>query len=136
MGTLNSPDVGYDKVCIQKSNNQFPKERSRVSEFKLPIMAFTIGIPSGGLPILTDWACTAQSDWAGYEGWREGLEFKPVSAGLKGAPLSYGKVEVTKGFGRLSCLLFGLVCTYVHLKNSLTDEEMEEFKKCLGSFGG
>lgn len=93
-------------------------------------------VPSDGLPVLHDWASTAQSIWAGYEGWREGLEFKPVKAGLKGNQLDFGQVEVTKGFGRLSILLFTVTYNYIHLKNRLSDEESEQFKRCLGSLGG
>lgn len=105
------------------------KESARVSNFELPLLSFRPGVPSEGLPILADWSVHAESIWSsGFEGWREAIEFKPISKDLKGHPVQYRSVEVTKGVGRVTILWFTLLHTYVNLKNDLADDELEDFK--------
>ena len=61
------------------------QEGTRVSNLNLPLTAFAVRVPSDGLPILADWTSHAMSIWtSGYEGWREGLEFKPLLPNLGG----------------------------------------------------
>lgn len=112
---------------------QVLQDQTRVMNLELPLLAFNVKVPTDGLPILTDWICHAQSIWTtGYEGWREGLEFKPLSD-LAGRPLAYHSVEVTKGNGRISILWFTVLYAYLKLRNNMTDEAQEQFKTWLGS---
>jgi hypothetical protein len=55
---------------------------------------------------------------------------KPVDASLLGQPLEFGSLEVTKGTGRVSILLFTVWYSYMKLKALLeSDEERQEFRK-------
>jgi len=87
--------------------------------------------------MLGDWMGTASFIWAlKYEGWREPFEIKGVEGvATGGEPLSYASLEVVKGCGRLSVLMFSLFYTYLHLKNMLTDEELESLKQHLDTEG-
>ena len=104
---------------------------AELSPFKVPLLAFTMKVPCDGLPILEDWMVHASSIWAvGYEPWRESVEMKPVDASLLGQPLEFGSLEVTKGTGRVSILLFTVWYSYMKLKALLeSDEERQEFRK-------
>ena len=95
----------------------------------VPILAFSPKIPSDGLPCLADWLGNALSIWSiGYEAFREGLEVKPVNSFHGGQPLAFGCLEAAKGTGRISILLFTMTYTFLKLKNSLSVEELDEFK--------
>ena len=88
-----------------------------------------------GLPMLTGWMSTAQSIWGiKYEAWREPFEFKAVDGGPQGGqPLDWASLEVVKGFGRMSVLLFSLLYSYINFKNQLSPEEtdsLKEFPSC------
>lgn len=96
---------------------------------EIPVLAFAPKTPSDGLPILADWMGNALSIWSiGYEPHREGLEVKPLFPSQGGHAMGFGCLEAAKGTGRISILLFTVTYTYLKLKNSLSAEELEEFK--------
>ena len=97
----------------------------------MPILAFAAALPADGLPMLTDWMGTAQSIWGvKFEDWREPFEVKPsIGSVSPGDPLSFGSLEVVKGCGRMSVLLFSLFYSYLHLKTRLDPEELAAFKE-------
>lgn len=100
--------------------------------FNVPILAFIPKLPADGLPMLGDWMGTATSIWAlNYEGWREPFEIKPSETAVAGQPLSFASVEVVKGCGRLTVLLFSIFWSYLHFKNQLDDSEKESLKQYL-----
>lgn len=100
------------------------------STFEIPILAFLPTTPSDGLPMLADWLSTAQSIWGlGYEGFRESIEFKPLGLESAGKPMGFASLEVVKGCGRASILLFSCFYTYIVLKRGLSEEETEDFRK-------
>lgn len=57
---------------------------------------------------------------------------KPIDPTALGKPMSFGCLEAAKGSGRLSILLYTVCQTYT-IKNQLTDAEMEQFGKSLGT---
>ena len=99
--------------------------------FSLPILAFLPKLASDGLPMLSDWLATAASIWAvKYEAWREPFEIKAVEGkATPGQPLSFASLEVVKGCGRVSILLFSLFYTYLEFKNTLEQEELDSLKE-------
>lgn len=112
-------------------NMCLPLQDNTVREpFKIPILAFKASLAPDGLPMLTDWMATSTSIWAlKYEGWREPFEFKASDGPtMGGTALDFGTLEVVKGCGRMTILLFSLVYTYLHLKNQLDDEALRAFE--------
>lgn len=109
------------------------QENSVQIPFSMSILSFMVKLAPDGLPMLGDWMTVAKSIWViNYEGWREPFEIKPADSSLApGAPVQYGSLEVVKGCGRLSILLFSIFYTYMEFKNQLSDEELESFKQPL-----
>lgn len=111
-------------------NILFQDMQQGINHFKVSVLAFAPKKPVDGLPCLADWMTHAVSIWSlGFEDWREAIEVKPTPSCVSGQPLSYGCLEVAKGSGRISILLYAMVYTFVNLKNSMSNEEMEEFQK-------
>lgn len=109
------------------------QDESVTSSMDIPILAFQPTMPVDGLTMLADWLNTAESIWAmGYESFRESIEFKPLTPDSAKSAMAFASLEVTKGFGRSSILLFSLFYSYVVLKKGLTDEELEDFRKWPG----
>ena len=52
-------------------------------------------------------------------------------SGLEGQAMGIAGVEVAKGFTRTSILLFGIVWSYVTLKDDWDKAVEEDFNKCL-----
>lgn len=99
----------------------------------IPLLTFKPSMPPDGLPMLGDWVATAESIWAiGYEGFRESVEFRGLESAVAGQPLSWSSIQVSKGCGRVTILQFTVFWTYFQLKNMLTPEEVDDFKKLLG----
>lgn len=109
------------------------QENSVQIPFRLPILSFMVKLAPDGLPMLGDWMTVAKSIWAiNYESWREPFEIKAAESSLApGDPIEYGSLEVVKGCGRLSILLFSIFYTCMELKNQLSDEELESLKQPL-----
>ena len=102
------------------------------TQFNVPILAFQSRMPVDGLPCMEDWASHALSIWnLGFEGWREAIEIKAISQNTVGRTLIFGSVEAAKGTGRISILLYTLCQTYL-MKNSLTQDELDQFAKSFG----
>ena len=61
------------------------------------------------------------------------MEVKPIDPALCGQPLGFHSIEPTKGYGRVSILLFTLYWSYHKLKKRLESaaEEMADFRRCL-----
>ena len=103
--------------------------------FQVPALALHLrGVPADGLPCYEDWLTHALSIWVvKYEHWRESVEVRPIDPALCGQPLGFHSIEPTKGFGRVSILLFTIYWTYHKLKKRLESagEEMADFRRFL-----
>ena len=97
---------------------------------EIPVLTLAPKIPSDGLPCLADWMIHASSIWSvGFEAWREALELKPLPVCESGNPMVFAGCEVVKGAGRASILLYTITYTYLKLKNSLSEEELQDFRR-------
>lgn len=117
------------------AQGSIPLQENEVrSPFNIPILAFVPKLAADGLPMLSEWMTTAGSIWATqYEGWREPFEIKALEGiHLAGKSLCFGCLEVVKGCGRLSILLYSLFWTYLKLKNVMINEDMVAFRSYLG----
>lgn len=103
-------------------------------EMNISIFAFCASYPTDGLPCLADWMTHAVSIWiTGFESWREAIEIKPLPIAEAKKPLVFGSLEAAKGKGRMSIILFTIVYSYLKLKNNLSDPELQDFGKFLGT---
>lgn len=96
----------------------------------VPLLCFLYEKPVDGYPIYHSWVKTlADITMAGFESWRETLEVRVAGGGSPtwGGDLGFGMLEVTKGLGRISILLWCVVHTYVKLKDSMTPEMQADF---------
>ena len=93
----------------------------------LPITSFGLQLPEDGLPILPDWLATAANLFSlGYESWREVVEVKEMGP-------DFGTVLPSKGFTRISIILFGLSYTFKSLQKQFgnaDDPELVDFQRC------
>ena len=95
---------------------------------QVPILALWYSIPADGLPHLAYWINTATDVFnSGFEPHREILEVKE-----RDSTRHMAKLEVTKGVGRASIILFALVWTYLELAPKIEDHELEDFKRHTG----
>ena len=98
------------------------------SVIQVPALALWYTVPSDGLPHLAHWANTASDVLRlGYEAHREPLEVKKRDPGQHMAML-----EVTKGAGRTSIILFALVWSYLEMGAAMSDAELRDFKRPAG----
>lgn len=96
----------------------------------IPILAFIYQLPPDGLPLLHSWLQTARDIWfRGYESWRELFETKASAAAEPGAPYTLGSVTCVKGMGRLSIIIYGLVYTYVKMRDGMSPEAQLDFTR-------
>lgn len=122
---------------IEITHRDPEQEDTQDQPLQVPLMAFAVRMPADGLPVLTDWHNTAASIWStGFEGWREPCEIKAMQECQLGKPMSFGSVEAAKGQGRLSALYFGILYTYLKLKDMLSEEETADFTRPPALFGG
>lgn len=63
----------------------------------------------------------------GFEKFRESVEVKYCGSG--GSALEFASLVPVKGLGKVSILFFGLLWTYVKLRDSLSKEELEDFQR-------
>ena len=95
----------------------------------MPLLCLKYKRPSEGLPPLQAWVRVARDVFhSGYENWREPFEVK-LSKELVDAKLSYSSLQVTKGVGRTSILFFGVLWTFLRLKDKLSMEQQSDFKR-------
>lgn len=69
----------------------------------------------------------------GWENHRGAIEARLTAKGKFGEPLTFGSLTPSKGFGRLSVLMFGLLYTYQNCQD-MTSEEERDFAR-RKSFG-
>jgi hypothetical protein len=111
----------------------FTEDASKAVTFAPPILALWFRKPTDGLPILQDWMVTAHDIFhVGFEGWRETIEAKCPDNSILGKPIEYGCLVPTKGIGRATVLLFGILYTFHELKDSMNQEEVDDFKRQQG----
>ena len=95
---------------------------------RLPFLAISYQLPSDGLPHYPHWLNTATDVYqAGYESKREPFEVR-----IKKRPdgsTSMLRVTVVKGVGRCSVIWFAILFTYFKLREVMTPEEMEDFRR-------
>ena len=114
-------------VCNDMTN----PEATDGTVIQVPALALWYLVPSDGLPHLAHWTNTAADAFTmGYESHREPLEVKDRHVADHMA-----KLEVTKGVGRTSIILFALVWSYLELGAAITDHELEDFKRPGGPEG-
>lgn len=112
--------------------SQVPEEGKT---FELPLLALCYRRPSEGLPLLQDWVSNARDIFShGYERHRESIEVRH-SSDMWPEVVDYGSVIPVKGLGKISMLLFGLVFTYVNMRDSLTEAELGDFLRLAGTKG-
>ena len=111
----------------------FTEDASKAVTFAPPILALWCRKPTDGLPILQDWMVTAHDIChVGFEGWRETIEAKCPDNSILGKPIEYGCLVPTKGIGRATVLLFGILYTFHELKDNMNQEEVDDFKRQQG----
>ena len=59
------------------------------------------------------------------------LRSSPLNPTIRGKPMEHGCLEVAKGCGRISILVYTVAYNYIHLKNALSEEELQEFRESL-----
>ena len=98
---------------------------------EVPLLAFCYKLPADGLPILHSWYGVLKDIlYRGFESWREVMEVKCVDGTIPfSQPLDYGKVHAVKGMGRISMLLWAVVHTYTHCRNSLSLEDTADLAR-------
>ena len=102
------------------------------SSVVVPALALWYELPSDGWPHLTSWLATAKEIYmAGFESLREPFEVK-----LREDTGGMAKLIVTKGVGRASIILFGILYTYLEFAADLTAEEMKDFCRPMGFVWG
>lgn len=100
----------------------------------IPLLAFGYVVPVDGLPILTTWNSVLKDIlYRGFENWREVFEVKPMNGVTfsQNQPFDFGTVQAVKGLGRLSMILWAVLHTYLHLRETWTVEEKEDFCRHL-----
>lgn len=98
--------------------------------FAPPILALKLVKPADGLPLLQDWLVTAADIYrGGLEGWRETIEVRCDEPSCLGQPVVPGCLRPTKGIGRSSMLMFGLLYTFLNFKESMSQEECQDFAR-------
>ena len=105
------------------------QEAQEGRSFELPLLGLCYRRPTEGLPLLQDWVSNARDIFThGYEGHRESIEVRH-SSDMWPEVLEYGSTIPVKGLGKVSILFFGLVFTYLRLRDSLTEAELQDFKR-------
>jgi len=101
--------------------------------FSASLLAFTLDKPADGYPILEDWSNLARDIYhSGWESHRGAIEIQLTSAGAPGQPLEFGSLTPSKGFGRVSALMFGVLWTYQNM-SSLNDVQKSDFIRLMVS---
>jgi hypothetical protein len=96
---------------------------------QLPFLLFTYELPSDGLPHLPDWLNTAGDIFqGGYESHREPFEVR-LRKLPEGEDPPMARISVVKGTGRSSMLWFGILYTYLRMRDTITEEEMADFRR-------
>lgn len=114
-------------VTAHKWSQVFVPEAVDGTLLQTPVLALWFSIPSDGLPQFPHWVNTAKDVYlSGFESHREPLECK-VRDEASGDCMA--KFEVTKGLGRTSIILFGIIFSYLEMAADLTNEELQDFQR-------
>ena len=102
-----------------------------MQSLRLPVLSLHFRTPSDGLPLLQSWLETAHDIFtSGFEGWREPIEVVCRETSQLGHEVKFAAVLPTKGLGRVSILLFGILYTFLELKDKVTSDELRnDFKR-------
>lgn len=97
---------------------------------ELPFLILGYQMPSDGLPHLPHWHNTAKDVFqAGYESHREPLEVR-----LRENPdgvARMARLVPVKGVGRTSVIWFGILFTYLQMKDTMSEDEVQDFRRWL-----
>lgn len=108
----------HSKQRVSSAEDLDPDKLSEV-----PLTSVWYELPTDGVPFFPAWRDLALDIyWAGYERLREPLECKSRDAA------SHGKLQCTKGLGRLSVIYFGTLYTFLN-KDELTDSHKDDFSR-------
>lgn len=103
--------------------------------FEVSLLSFALERPCDGYPILEEWATLAQDIFhGGWENHRAPLEIRLTVKVKTGEPVVFASLLPSKGFSRLSVLLFGLLWTYTKLEPlGMSEEKAKDFARwaCL-----
>lgn len=100
------------------------------SPCQLPVMALRYVRPSDGLPLLQDWISNSLDIFSnGFESARETIEIKPAGESWPVSALEFGGAVVCKGLGKTSIVFFGLLWTYIRLRENLSEVETQDFRR-------
>ena len=95
----------------------------------LHFLALCVAMPSEGCPVLTDWLRVAGDLWHGFENWRDAFETVAIDDQVLGKQQRPGMLQVKKGIGRASIILFGVYYSFHVLKESMSPEETADFQR-------
>jgi len=99
------------------------------------LLCFALERPSDGFPILEEWASTARDIYhGGWENHRQPVEIRLTDKAVPGSALPFASLLPSKGFARLSILLFGLVWSYQN-KETLSNDQHRDFDRHSGGNG-
>ena len=95
----------------------------------LHFLALRVDMPSEGCPVLTDWLRVAGDLWHGFENWREAFETVAADDQVLGKEQRPSMLQVKKGIGRASIIMFGVLYTFQVLKDTMSAEETADFQR-------
>eukprot|EP00435_Cladocopium_sp_Y103_P018177 s4758_g4.t1 len=96
------------------------------------LLCFALEEPIDGFPILEEWASTARDIFhGGWENHRQPVEIRLTEKAVAGSALSFASLLPSKGFARLSILLFGLAWSYQN-KEKLSNDQNKDFERHRG----
>ena len=96
----------------------------------IPVLALQYQLPVDGLPLLQDWVSNASDIYHhGFEAARESIEVRIMGSDTWPNVLQFGSLVPVKGLGKVSILFFGIVYTYIKLRETMTDDEGQDFQR-------
>ena len=106
------------------------QEQKSGTSLTIPVLALQYQLPVDGLPLLQDWISNASDIYHhGFEAAREAIEVRIMGSDTLPTLLDFGSLVPVKGLGKISILFFGIVYTYVKLRDTMTDEEQKDFQR-------
>lgn len=103
---------------------------SSMQTLKPSILALWLERPPDGLPLFQDWFTIAHDIYhQGFEGWRETIEVALVDEDILGKPATFGCLVPTKGMSRSFVLMFGVMYSFLKMKEDMSAAECLDFKR-------
>ena len=123
----------WKSMCPSELAGAQDPKKSETTPFSLSLLCLGVSKPEDGWPILEEWAAVAKDIFANtYEAHREPVELKMVGNPLNpGDDLKCGCFEANKGASRVSILWFGVLWTYMNMKNIMNEEMSREFDRLV-----